>query len=64
MNPKSALSTSAEIARRLRIVSELRNLSLSLGRARCGEAASSRRSPNCSDHDDARMVAPRAHYTF
>ena len=34
MKAKVALPTSAEITRRLRIVSELRNLCLSLGRAR------------------------------
>ena len=34
MNPEPPLPTSAEIDRRLRLVSELRNLCLSLGRAR------------------------------
>ena len=34
MNPKAALPTGAEITRRLRIVAELRNLCLSLGRAK------------------------------
>ena len=34
MTPPLALPTSAEIDRRLKIVSELRNLCLSLGRAR------------------------------
>lgn len=33
MNPEPPLPTSVEIDRRLRIVSELRNLCLSLGRA-------------------------------
>ena len=34
MKDKAALPTSAEITRRLRIVTELRNLCLSLGRAK------------------------------
>ena len=34
MNSKKALPTSAEVDRRLRTVAELRNLCLSLGRAR------------------------------
>ena len=49
MNPSSPLPTSDEIDRRLRIVSELRNLCLSLGRARRIEAPG----PLASDGADA-----------
>ena len=58
MNEKPPLPTSAEIDRRLRIVSELRNLCLSLGRARRlpdpAAPFDPPPTPAPSNHDDAR----------
>ena len=54
MKNKTALPTSAEITRRLRIVSELRNLCLSLGRAkRVGITVDATHGPNAKHAPDA-----------